>query len=125
MMKVKRDIVALIQLVINYMFLIMFSSLSIYFYFLFMLSLVMSLSLNLFKLIFFLDDINSFHIDTNTLVLDHHAPFSLHMATLAHFEIMDPLPPHSFQHLHKSNRLPYFYLFLLFKFFYIIFSFYD
>ena len=56
----------------------------------------------------FLDDINSFHIDTNTLVLDHHAPFSLHMATLAHFETTDPLPPHSFQHLHKSNRLPYF-----------------
>ena len=57
----------------------------------------------------FLDDINSFHIDTNTLVLlDHHAHFSPHTATLPPFETMDPFPPHYFQCLHESSQLPYF-----------------
>ena len=55
-----------------------------------------------------LDDINSFHIDIDTLVPDHHAHFSPHMATLAPFKSMDPLPLHSFQRLHKSTSLPYF-----------------
>ena len=50
-MKIKKDIIALIRLAMNFMFLVMFSSLSIYLSFLFLLSLIMSLSLNLFTLI--------------------------------------------------------------------------
>ena len=41
----------------------------------------------------FLDDTNSFPIDTSNLVLNHHGSFSLPMATPIPFETMDP-PPH-------------------------------
>ena len=63
----------------------------------------MSFKSKLVHIDLFLADINSFHIDIDTLVMDHHAHFSPQTATLAHFENMEPLPPHSFQRLHKST----------------------
>ena len=63
------------------MFLIMFSSLSIYFYFFIPIESHNVFKSKLVHIDLFLADINSFHIDTDTLVLDHHAHFSSHTAT--------------------------------------------
>lgn len=70
----------------------------------------------------FLDDINSFHVETGTLVLNHHPP-SPHITTLTHFETVDPFCPCSSQHFHKSTQLPDFIYFSYFDSFTLFLAF--
>lgn len=110
MVKVKKDIVILTRLVINDMFLIMFISLSVYLSF-----FIPTKSHNVFKsklahIDHFLDDIDSFLVDTSTLVPDHHAHPPTAIPTLS--GTVNSLPPHFSQHLPKSTRLlDFFYSF--------------
>ena len=92
MVKVKRNIVVLIQSTINYMFhchvffiehipffSIPFESHNIF-------------ESELVHIDNFLDEIDSFLVDTGTLVLDHHASSSFPMVTSTPYETIDPSP---------------------------------
>lgn len=92
MAKVKKDIVALIQLAINYMFLVMFHNVS-----------NNSILVHIDPL---LDDTDSFPTNTSTLVPNHHTSSSPSRATLTPSETMDHFSPHSSQHLSKFTQLP-------------------
>lgn len=80
------------------MYLVMFSSLSIYLFFSIPVESYNVYKSELVHIDSFLDGIDSFPIDIDTLVPDRHGPSFPPMATLAPSETVDPPSPYTYHH---------------------------
>ena len=106
MVKVKRNIITLIWLDIIICISLCFIPWAYTFFFSIPIESHNVFKSKLVQINLFLDDTNNFLANADTLLPNCRVPSSPHMAILTPFEIVDPLPLHTYQYLHKSIWLP-------------------